>query len=366
MPAFAGCAGEDTPAARDEPVKTGSTMGSGTSSGTDTGAAVPPPKPKGTSDRWHFHDYWGMSPTITLVDLNVTLAPGVGADGLPVLSALVELPQGVIVPPETGTLTFNATWNGTTGGLLNLTARPADSNGFLPVGDLALGAPLALEVTESMADVPHRQQSFWRFNLTAKPDEGTPPQVPTREVRFTVTATIGRPLFIDKPHVNWWQGGDVLALVEGAQGEFQGAATPAGNLSIPAPGSLTPATKPGALTQGQRVPVDEGAIVPEGAKSVVVSLAWEGKVPGTKLSVRWKEGNSLSEGAMDVVVDGEGARVFAIPLDPGQTDTTYSNRTTWEFQVIPDAQPPAFSGTYTLRAWATRLAPADAVAATQQ
>lgn len=366
-PAFAGCTGGEGPAARNEPLKTGANgggaPGTGSSGGTgDAATTATPPRPKGTSERWHFHDYWGMSPTITLLDVNVTLSPTTGGDGLPALSALVELPQGTIVPPETGSLTFNATWNHTTGGLLNLTVRPADSNDFFAVGDIALGTPLELKVTESMTDVPHRQQSFWRFNLTAKPDQGAPPQVPTREVRFTVTATIGRPLYIDPPHVNWWQDRDVISVVEGASGTFRGATTPAANLSVPDPAGLSPTSaRPAALTQPQRVPVDEGRIVPEGAKSVVVSLTWESQAPNGKLKVLWREGNSLTEGAMDLMSDAEGARVYAIVVTPGQTDTTYSNRTTWEFQVVPDSEPATFSGTYTLKAWAARLAPADAV-----
>lgn len=366
VPAFAGCTDEE-PAGTKEPLKTGSTGGSATTGGSTTGTGgaptAQPPRPKGTSERWHFHDYWGMSPTITLVDVNVTLQPTTGGDGLPALSALVELPQGTIVPPETGSLTFNATWNHTKGGLINLTVRPADSNDFHVVGDLALGQPMEVGITESMTDVPHRQQSFWRFNLTAKPDMGTPPQVPTNEVRFTVTATIGRPLYIDPPHVNWWQDREVISVVEETTGRFQGATTPAANLSIPDPTGVSPTQpKPAAFTQPQRVPVDEGRIVPEGSKSVVVSLAWESQAPNAKLKVLWKEGNSLTQGAMEVVTDGGGSRVFAIAVTPGQTDTTYSNRTTWEFQVLPDGEPPTFSGTYTLKAWAARLAPADAVA----
>jgi hypothetical protein len=359
LPAFAGCMGDDPPAARNEPLQTGTASQGAGSSG--SAADVPPPRPKSTSERWHFHDYWEMSPTITLVDVNASLVPTTGGDGLPALSALVALPQGVIVPPETGFLTLNVTWNASPGGLVNLTFRPADSNDFHVAGDLAMGVPLRLNVTESMADVPHRQQSLWAFNLTAKPG-GTPPAVPTRDVRFTVTATIGRPLFIDPPHVNWWQDRDVVPLVEAASGAFQGATTNGRNLSIPDPATLNPTSpKPAALTQGQRVPVDAGRIVPEGAKSVVVSLSWESDVPNGKLKVLWREANSLTEGSMDVLTDGASARVFAIPLTPGQTDTTYSNHTTWEFQVQPDSEPAAFSGTYKLSAWATRLAPAEGV-----
>ena len=361
VPAFAGCMGEEKPAARADPIKPGSTGTSSTAS-PSAGATTTAPKPKAPSERWHFHDYWGMSPTITLVDAYVTLEPTTGGDGMPALSALIALPQGTIVPPETGFLTLNATWNHTTSGLLNLTFRPADSNDFLVAGDMAPGVPFQVNVTESMADVPHRQQSFWRFNLTAKPG-GTPPQMPTREVRVVINATIGRPLFIDAPHVDWWAPGEVIPLVAGASGRFQGATTQAANVSIPDPTGVSPtAARPAAVTAPQRVPVDEGRIVPEGARSVVVSLAWETQAPEGRLKVAWKEGNSLSEGVMEILVDGDKARVFAIPVTPGQTDTTYSNRTTWEFRVLPDAEPAVFSGTYTLTAWTSRLAPEAAAA----
>ena len=373
VPAFAGCFGDGEDP--DEKVQPGSTSpqpnqgsgsrtpSTGTGSGSGSAPASPTPKIKSSAERWHFHDYWKNTPTITLLDGNFSLMPAVGGDGMPALSAIVELPQGTIVPPETGFLTFNVTWNGTPSGLLNLTYRPADSNDFQPGADLAHGTPFELVTTESMCDVPHRQQSFWRFNLTAKPG-GTPPAMPPKDFRLVVTATIGRPLFIDPPHMDWWQGRDTIPIVEGAKGEFQGAATAVGNLTIPHPAAISPASaRPSQFTEGQRVPVAPGRIVPEGSRSVVVSLAWSDAAPqGAKLKVAWKEGNSLTSGAMDVLVDGEGARVFAIPISPGQTDTTYSNRTTWEFQVLPDHEPPAFKGSYVLSAWASRLAPADAVA----
>lgn len=370
-PAFAGCVGGAKDEPGSEPLKPGSTSsgsggsGSGSSSGSGSGStAVTPPKPKGSAERWHFHDYWKNTPVITLLDANLTLGPAVDANGVPGLGVLVELPQGTIVPPETGYLTLNATWEGAPGGALNLTYRPADSNDFLPAGDLSNGLPFVLLTTESMCDVPHRQQSFWRFNLTATPG-GTPPAPPAKDFRLVLTAHIGRPLFIDPPHVNWWQDRETIPLVEKTQGEFQGAAVADKNLTVPNPLGAQPtsAARPSAFMEPQRVGVTPGRIVPEGAKSVVVALTWKADAPpGAKLKVAWSEGNAMTNGTMDVVSEGEGSRVFAIPLTPGQTDTTYSNRTTWEFRVLPDGERPAFRGTYEFEAWASRLAPAEAVA----
>lgn len=350
---FAGCAKDEDPA------PTGPTSQTGSGVTADPTPAPVAPKPKGTSERWHFHDSWKGLPTIVLLDRNVTFnATAQGPDGLPALSAIVDLPPGVTVPAETGFLTVNVTWEPATTGLVNVTFRPADSNDFQPAGEAARGVALVIGTTESMCDVPHRQQSFWKFNFTSKPG-GSPPAVPAKDVRVVITATIGRPLFIDPPHLDWWQGGDTIPLVAGAKGEVATATTRAGNVTLP--GTPAPGTVPTAGST-VRVPVDVGRIVPEGAKSIVAILNWTTDVPGVKLQLAFKEGNLPSEGLLTVAKDGAGSRVFTLPVQQAQTDTTYSNRTTWEFTVKPDGQEGAFKGTFTLVAWTSRLQPEAAVA----
>lgn len=361
VPALAGCMG-DTPAAETEGLQKGSTSHGSGAPLTETAPA--PVTPKGTSERWHFHDYWKGNPTITLLEANVTFNATMGPDGLPALSAFVDLPHGVIVPPETGLLTLNASWPAGAGGLVNVTFRPADSNDFLPGADLANGAPANVTTTESQADVPHRQVSAWRFNLTAK-HGGDAPGLPSREVRFTVQATIGRPLFIDPPHLDWWRGGSIIPIVTDAKGEIASLAHPGGNLTLPGPTSA-PASPPAPqkAAESARVPVDEGRIVPEGTKSIVAVLNWTSAAPQGKLALQYRENNYPTEGALEIASDAAGSRVFVLAVAAAQTDTTYSNRTTWEFRIVPDGGPAAaFEGTYTLTAWATKLAPAEAVAA---
>jgi hypothetical protein len=359
-PSLAGCT-DDAPSASGESVQKGSTRG-GTSS-SSSGSSDPPPMvtPKPASGRWHFHDAWQGQPTITLLDAYVTLQPGRGPDGLPAAFVVVGLPAGTVVPPETGHLTLNFSWN-VTGGLLNVTYRAADTNAFAPAMDVANGASLVLPITESMADVPHRASSLWAFNLTAKPG-GDPPSVPSNEIHVNLTATIGRPLFIDAPHINWWKPGDVLPLVMKSEGVIETAVTPAGTFSLPKNPSAD--TTPAEVTRNATVPADDGRIVPEGAKSIVALLNWTTEIPDKTLLLRYRESNLGSDAFMDIAVDGATSRVFTLPVDPDQTDTTYSNRTTWEFQIVPEGDAAsAFKGTYTLYAWVTRLEPAAAVAET--
>jgi hypothetical protein len=332
-----------------------------------TAQSLPTPTPM--SQRWHFHDYWHGSPTITLLDQDVNFSPMTDANGMPELGVVVSLPQGVIVPAETGFLTVNATWNDTTGaggGAVNLTYRPSDSQGYFGAGNLTKGKPLVIFTTESMCDVPHRQQSFWRFNFTAVPN-GTPPTLPPPTVHVKVTATIGRPLFIDPPHIDWWQGADTLPLVKGAKGDIATATTRAGNVTLAGVGANAGTSgTPSPAAQDVVVPVDAGDIVPEGAVSIVAVLNWTSQAPQQKLTLHYQEGNYPSAGAMSVAKDADGSRVFVLSVQPAQTDTTYSNRTTWEFHVLPEGgtgTEAAFQGSFTLVAWVTKLAPQDAVRA---
>ena len=351
---FAGCAGDSD---QGQPLQGGSASSGVVTSDPPTPIVTPTPKP--TSQRWHFHDYWKGSPTLTLFDGNVTLNATVSDAGTPALSALLLLPNGVIVPAETGSLTVNASWAQTApGGAVNLTYKPADSNGFFGAGMLANGKPVVVNTTESMCDVPHRQESLWKFNLTAAPD-GTPPGLPARDLHVIITATIGRPLFIDPPHVNWWIGSNVLPLVDGAKGDVFTATTAASNLTIlTSPAAAGAAPSPASA----RVPVDDGRIVPEGAKTVIAVLNWSSQAPNQKLSLRYEESNLPSTGPMQLSKDGANSRVFTLDVRAAMTDTTYSNHTTWAFDVVPDGQTPAFQGTFTLVAWVTELSAAESIA----
>ena len=359
-PLLAGCA-SNSPGATQAPT---SSRPGGFPAGAEV---VPPPSPlpKGTSERWHFHDYWHGNPTITLLDVNVTLNATMGP------GVLLELPQGVIVPPETGFLLVNTTWaappaQGGPASVINLSFRPSDSTDFYYGGEAPSGQPIRVNTSESMCDVPHRQKSFWLLNLTAHPSPDAP-ALPGPGLRVVVTATIGRPLFIDPPHVNWWQSSDVIPLAMPTSGRIDTATTPAGNVTIPDVLGGAPPSAPPSTTRAQesyRVPATPGHIVPEGSQSVVVMLNWTADGPGfPKLAVAFAESNSPSAGPMKVAKDGAAQRIFVVPVIATQTDTTYSNRTTWEFRVLPEGNPPVFDGTFTLTAWATRLAPDDAVKA---
>ncbi|GEM_PF-4360555 len=373
VPAFAGCASKDAPAATGPDVSGGTVGGSAPTGSSATAAPAPQPAPiSGTSARWHFHDYWHGNPTIVLFDAHVNLSAGAGG-----LSALVDLPQGVIVPPETGFLLVNVSWPaspaGSTAGLVNVTYRPADSNDFFPIKDAANGKAIVIPTTESMCDVPHRQKSLWAFNLTAAPSSDVPPGLPGTELHVVVSATIGRPLFIDPPHFNWWSGSDVLDLVKTTQGAIATAGTPQGNATLPdASGLLAGGAPPSpdrvsstaaSANRSVTVPATAGRIVPEGATNVVAVLNWSPDEPTMpRLKLTYEEQNYPSSGALQTAVDGATSRVFILPVQPGQTDTTYSNRTTWQFHVVPEGDSAAaFKGGFTLTVWVTRLPYADAV-----
>lgn len=334
----------------------------------DASAATTEPVfvPKPASQRWHFHDYWHGTPVITLLNATVTLNASVDDGGARVLSTLVSLPSGVIVPAETGFLTVNVSWAAAVplpGGAVNLTYRPADSNQYFGAGNLSNGRAVFVLTTESMCDVPHRQESLWAFNLTAVPN-GTPPLLPSQDVHLNITATIGRPLFIDPPHLDWWMGNSILPLVTNAKGDIAATATTkGGNVTLPMEvQTVTPTSAPAPI----RVAVDKDRIVPEGAASIVVLLNWSSQAPNAKLNVRYHESNLPSDGPLKIVKESANSRTFVLDVKPPQTDTTYSNRTTWEFYVKPDPSgldTGAFQGSFTMLAWISTLAPEEAVKA---
>lgn len=319
------------------------------------GASSTATQPRATissSKRWHFHNYWGLSDNIVLFDAEVGIAPDVAVAGkTPKFGAGAFAPKdGTIVPPETGRIVFTVTWNGTLPERpLNVTYKAANMTAFLDAGP-ALPGPAEVAVLEPMADAAHTGESGWRFRIEAAPDERGV-AVANGTVHVRAVAWLGRPIIIDPPHRDQWNGASVVALGETA---FEGRAAKTAKGFVVQSGATT-TTSDAVL---KLVPAN-GTVVPEGAASILVRLDWTLTAPlpvAPAFVVRWSETQTGAMGEAAKETGGATFQLYRIPVDSKSTDSPYGDRSTWTLALDLADGSPAFDGKATMRAWVGKTA----------
>lgn len=325
----------------------------GGATGSDGATTSTPPRTNiSSSKRWHFHNYWGLSDNLVLFDGDVALAPEAAVAGkTPKVGIGTFTPKdGTIVPPETGRITFEVTWNGTLPERpLNVSYRAANMTDFLDAGP-ALPGPAEIAVAEPMADAAHTGRSAWTFRLEAAPDERGV-AVANGTVHLRAVAWLGRPIIIDPPHRDQWAGKTVLALGESA---FEGRAAKTAKGFVVQSGAET--TTSDAV---MKLVPPNGTVVPEGAASILVRLDWTLTAPlpvAPAFVVRWSETQNGAAGEAAKETGGATFQVYRIPIDAKSTDSPYGDRSTWAFALDLADGSPAFDGKATMRAWVGKTA----------
>ncbi len=357
---LAGCLGEDErPAKTPDRAKKASTNPAAGSSGSDAS------KPKSQDEmnesmgkRWHFHNYWGLNPNLTVFDGVVTLSPqNLSAAVVPTVVAVggvkFGLPYGRIIPPETGTVTVTILYNASPAlGEIDVSYKPANLAKFVPAGTVAAGGSVAIPTTEPMADVPHRGRSVWEFRLASANKERTPTSA-VGDVHVVVVATIGRPIFVDRPHIDHWKGLDLLPVLADER-LARAAKTPREHPYLDLNASSGTEFRD---SLAEFLPAN-GSVVPEGTRTLLARLQWTGTLPSdpSLLALEFIEENSGAFGAGKLVADNAGERLYKIEVSPRQTDNPYGNQSTWRFLVMLEGQAGAFDGRIRLDVWATRTA----------
>lgn len=312
-----------------------------------------PAKPKRDPNlRWHYHNYWGASSSLVLLDDNLTL-PLVRTDRLSLAprTATIEfsLPYGRIVPPETGELNVTITF-APTGGLpftgLNFSYRSGGATNFTGM-KAESGKAITIPISYDQTDVPHRGSTAWRFRLGPETLNGLAAANGTAHV--VVEARIGRPLLIDPPHFDQWRGRTAIPL---AIVEANVSATKLADdrYALADPDARTADVLPYVL----EIPLPNGSLVPERTKEVVVHLFWNTTTMG-KPALAYAEENSPSNGTLQPTADGDGKREYRIPIGVGMSDSPYANQSTWRFVVLIEGPPgTTLKGQLSLHATAER------------
>lgn len=318
-------------------------------SGNETPTGDDPSKAPGEDDpvaRPHVHDRWDGAEQVAVV--SGVVATGDARDLDPNGSLLGQAIGGVlgsktvtfrpdageIVPPGTGNVTVEATWEdpappGATTEV-TLSYMPADATRWTALSTETGSGTWTIETTVEMADGGHAQGSLWRFALTVcrRQPDGTcsPPWTqPSMEIEVDVTALRDEgPLPREPPHPDWWANGSIRHVhADGATAEAVGA----GIYNVGTDGTFFPMA---AFVNGT-----QHDLVPPETRLLVVEFNWTDDSPtadalGVRPWVIWTNGGEPFQ-QMSPRSRETGHWVFALPIASEMTDGMYADRSRWRF-----------------------------------
>jgi len=358
--ASSGCFGDTGTAAED--------TAPGKRQGT-TNRVAPPPVDQAEAERnltraqtkWHVHDLWGNQDILTLLEGDVVLplnADAVGPNGFRSGRVEFTFPHGTLVPPEAGHLEVLVLFEAATGlpfTGLNLSYRDAGSENFTNLGPLDPASPVRIPVDFFSADVPHAGATAWGFVLEATPD-ARGMALANGTARVTITAHRAREVFLDPPHGSAFRGASIVPLLPDLPLLLSGAKLAEGKYLVERDGAAQ--VQPALASLAPR----NGSIVPEGAKSVLVRVAWTGSAVAP-FAVTYEEPNSPSAGTLTVLEEGADYRLFGLEVTPEMVDSPYAFRSVWRFHLhLEGPAGPVPKLPVTVTAWAAAVPPGDAAA----
>lgn len=329
---LAGCLGGDEPAAEPvAPVEDPSAME--TNATVDDGTT---PMDADLGHMPHLHDYWMGKERVTIMDEEVEAdqfealfftffgirsgTPGVGG-------TFFQPPEGALVYEGTGKMEIVATWSDPTITGAGIRYRTPASEEFSAVQALQPGAPLAIDVTPEMTDMPHDKESRWMFLLV--PAQAGQTIVGNVHVRIDIIRVGDITLFPGHPEL--FQGQNTLVL-------FDGVAT-SSSQSFPArfAGAVTGNEQESGVRSSKVVPMETLSMTAN--VTITSTTSNVGSVSDLQFlykpagSFRWYRGDLLASD------DAAGTYQFAWPVEMQETDSPYAKTSQWLFDLLIRTDP---------------------------
>lgn len=267
---------------------------------------------------------------------------------------IIDLPEGGIVPPETGYLDVTVTWaTGATTTGLRLGFRDAVNKQPTFLDEpLESGKAVRILSNLSMNDMPHTGVSKWRFFLVPHAETGPAVFNGTADVRIIAH----RPdvLFLAPPHPDVWGDDTTRSLHE----ESRAARSTSVLLFSPDEEGFG------------FVELPNGTIVPPHTRVLMATLEWENKDQTTaalnpRPALCYSPANTRRVFCPEPAqLDGSRA-VYPIEVNAKMADSPYATASQWFFLLYLDSDLPTgdaapflqvakFDGTITLRLGAER------------
>ena len=301
----------------------------------------------------HVHDYWKGKERVTILDEDFTVDPPTAAfwtafmfyytHEASVGGTFVELPEGQLVFEGTGQLDITVTWTEPTVSGLRFVYRHAGSGEFIDWTKTAQGQTVSIPVTPEMTDMPHTKHSRWFFVFAA---DGAPPTaVGTFHIKMDVVKMRDVEMF--PAHPDFWHGATSLELLKasGVSKSRQGPQTMVNERLEPmkTPDDVVPGDKP--------VPMETVTLL---ANVTIKSVNPELKVHHLHLQYRAADDISFDfhDAGQGTPSDDGKTWTWEVPVEMGQTDNPYNEKSDWAFRVVTgyenpvSALPPCDDGCY--------------------
>lgn len=332
---LAGCMGEDDPPAPTAADADADAAQAGNVTVDDGTVEMP----KDVGEKPHAHDYWSGKERVTLLDEDVSVDAFSGAfftffnvfgTHTPALGgAYLELPEGVIVYEGTGKLEFTATWTDPAVTGMTMRYRSAASADFSEPLPVTSGAPVSVDVTPEMSDMPHGKTSRWAFLLT--PAAG---QAMLGSFHAKVDVLRMRDIETFPGHPDLFGGQGTLAVYDGPS-QSKGQSFP-GRLADALVNGFQAGAPQGVRAQ-KVVPMETMTMT---ANVTITSVTGAlGKTTGVYFLYKPADSNGF-EWLRPIATDAAtGTYQFAWPVDMAQTDSPYAAESQWAFDVRVTSDP---------------------------
>lgn len=283
----------------------------------------------------HIHDYWKGAERVTLMDESIPLEPfeamfftmmntamqnpGVGGHFL-------QLPEGSIVYEGTGQLEFTVTWSDPTITGMQVRYHSAESESFTEPQPLQSGAPLVIEVTPGMCDMPHGKSSRWLFWLQPATGQSAAGSI---NVKVDIVKTRDPTKFPGHPDL--FGDANTLTLFDGA-GKSSQTSWPSRMASF-----LTQQSQDDSIISEKVVPMDTLSMTAN--LTIVNAQATLGGV--SEIWVEYRPADSWRYYRAQLLASDEtaGTFQFAWPVEMAQTDSPYAKFSQWHFRVRAESDP---------------------------
>ncbi len=291
----------------------------------------------------HMHDYWEGKERVTILDqdldvqpqdaLQYTFAdvlryqtPGVGG-------AMARPTDGATVFEGTGRMEITATWSDPTVTSVTLRYRSAADTDWSKPQPITSGAPLKIDVTPEMCDMPHEKTSRWAFQLL-------PAQGGVIEGNVHLRADIVR-----MRDLSLWPGHGMLFGAGHTLGLFDGPATSSHQ-------SAETAIVDRIQNNGDQPPegVASQKVVPmetvwmTANVTITDATAQIGQVRNISFLYKSADSSNFRRANVTHADMGKGVFQFSWPVNMQQTDSPYAKTSQWRFDLQVSTSDPTGMG----------------------
>ncbi|MEA3198926.1 MAG: hypothetical protein QOE90_354 [Thermoplasmata archaeon] len=280
----------------------------------------------------HMHDYWNGKERITLVDQDLNIQP---QDALAqtftntfryqdpaVGGTTVRPPDNVMVFEGTGKMEITATWSSPTVSSVTVRYRSAASSDWSQPKPLTSGAPLPLEITPDMTDMPHSKTSRWVFQLM--PAQGG---VIEGALHFRVDIVRMRDISLWPAHGDLFGGAHTLVLFDGqATSSHQGAES-----AIVDRATNNGDSPPEGVQAAKVVPMETMWMTAN--VTITDATAQFGQVRNISFLYKTADSSNFRRANVTHSDFAKGVFQFSWPVKMQQTDSPYDKQSQWRFDL---------------------------------